>query len=295
MEYLIIVIFIAVVAFIYFLFRNKSASTVNQPNVFPSTWRVIITNHVSFYRQLNETQKQDFEKDIFDFLNEVEIEGVETDITITDKLLVASSAVIPVFGFPEWNYRFLDTVLLYPSSFDRNFNLGSKEEFITGMVGNGPMEGKVILSKPALHVGFSNDKDKKNVGIHEFIHLIDKQDGAIDGILTILNENQYAIPWLELIRRKTFDIIHDDVKDIHPYGTTNQQEFLAVTGEYFFERPHLLKEKHPELYDLLSQAFQLDTTTIISKKEMIKPKIERNAPCICGSGEKYKHCCLEKN
>jgi uncharacterized protein YecA (UPF0149 family) len=24
-----------------------------------------------------------------------------------------------------------------------------------------------------------------------------------------------------------------------------------------------------------------------------EPKISRNAPCICGSGKKYKHCCIK--
>jgi Mlc titration factor MtfA (ptsG expression regulator) len=43
--------------------------------------------------------------------------------------------------------------------------------------------------------------------------------------------------------------------DIDPYGATNLSEFLAVSGEYFFERPDLLKHKHPELYQLLNQMF----------------------------------------
>jgi MtfA peptidase len=67
---------------------------------------------------------------------------------------VASSAVIPVFGFPEWDYTFLDEVLLYPGTFDSKYTINSKEETITGMVGSGTMEGKMILSKPSLHSGF---------------------------------------------------------------------------------------------------------------------------------------------
>lgn len=29
-------------------------------------------------------------------------------------------------------------------------------------------------------------------------------------------------------------------------------------------------------------------------KVRTEPKINRNTPCICGSGKKYKHCCLNK-
>ncbi|MGK0390534.1 MAG: Mlc titration factor MtfA (ptsG expression regulator), partial [Maribacter sp.] len=58
----------------------------------------------------------------------------------------------------------------------------------------GYMEGKMILSKPALHHGFDNGTDKRNTAIHEFIHLIDKMDGNIDGIPTLLIERPYMLP-----------------------------------------------------------------------------------------------------
>ena len=29
----------------------------------------------------------------------------------------------------------------------------------------------------------------------------------------------------------------------------------------------------------------------IKKQRVVKEKVDRNAPCPCGSGKKYKHCC----
>ncbi|MGZ8551120.1 MAG: zinc-dependent peptidase [Chitinophagaceae bacterium] len=43
--------------------------------------------------------------------------------------------------------------------------------------------------------------------------------------------------------------------DINPYGATSKPEFLAVAAEYFFERPDLLKRKHPELFSMLEKIF----------------------------------------
>ena len=40
------------------------------------------------------------------------------------------------------------------------------------------------------------------MAIHEFVHLIDKTDGSIDGIPEFLLSKQYILPWLELMRRK---------------------------------------------------------------------------------------------
>ncbi len=270
------------------IFTRKKKDKIDE---IPEEWRKTLREKVQFYQQLTPEKRTVFENDLIRFLNVVDIIGVGVEVDIVDKLLVASSAVIPVFGFPEWEYNYLDEVLLYPAAFDRNFGAASGDEYITGMVGNGPLEGKMILSKPSLHLGFSNDRDKKNVGIHEFIHLIDKEDGSIDGLPLALNQEAHALPWLELIRTKTNEIIKKK-SDINPYGTTNTQEFLAVTGEYFFERPHLLKSKHPELYKFLSLAFNQNPDEVIAKRRKSKHNLSRNSPCLCGSGKKYKHCCL---
>ena len=37
-----------------------------------------------------------------------------------------------------------------------------------------------------------------------------------------------------------------------------EAEFFAVVSEYFFENPAQLKEKHPELYQVLSDTFSQD-------------------------------------
>lgn len=261
-----------------------------KPVELPPAWREILDRKVIFYHNLDAKAKRRFEHDVSRFLKNVRITGVETSIDITDKLLVASSAVIPVFGFPEWDYTFLDEVLLYPSSFDTKYKINSREETVTGMVGSGTMEGKMILSKPALHRGFDNDTDKQNVGVHEFIHLLDKEDGSIDGIPATLTDKRYALPWLELIRKKS-ESIRKGVNDINPYGATHQREFLAVAGEYFFERPALLKQNHPDLYDMLSRAFNQDVASVLLKGRPAKKEIERNDPCPCGSGSKFKKCC----
>lgn len=202
-------LFIAVVAVVFFLLfrRKKDDTTLKKLVPTPEKWKTILLDKVNFYRNLNSDQRQQFEGDIQRFLSEIRITGVQTEVTIEDRLLVASSATIPLFGFPAWNYKNLDEVLLYPDSFDRNYTIGAKDEIITGMVGSGAMEGKMILSKPSLHLGFDISNDKKNVGIHEFVHLFDKETGEIDGIPPKFEDKAYALPWLAFVRQKIDDII----------------------------------------------------------------------------------------
>ena len=211
-------------------------------------------------------------------------------------VLAAASAEILVFSFPEWEYENLGEILIYPGAFAKDFRTEGPDRNVLGMVGTGIMQGIMILSKPALIAGFENIQDKKNVGIHEFAHLLDAADGSYDGIPTLFLENRYIEPWLDAMH-KELDRIYSGDSKMNPYGGTNKVEFFAVATEYFFEHPKSMQKNKPELYEMMTRIFQQDTRnhfTNIAKSLLnyTGNKIGRNAPCPCGSGKKYKSCCL---
>lgn len=224
---------------------------------FPESWHSLLTDNVLYYRSLTKKKQKVFRQRMMKFLSEVYIDGVNLELNDLDKVLIAASAVIPVFGFKEWHYYNLSGILLYPDHFNSDLEFDGKAESrnIGGLVGNGRFEKQMILSRKALYQGFSNTSDKNNTGIHEFVHLIDKMDAATDGIPEQLLAHQYVIPWLDLIH-KEMEAINANHSDIRGYGGTNQAEFFAVASEYFFERPALLKKKHPELYKMLLACFR---------------------------------------
>src|ERR1051325_2535089 len=243
------------VLFILFGPGPKERKLIEPHEPFPVHWKNILSENVSFYYHLSAEEKKQFEYKVQEFLSNVRITGIQTGIDDTDRLLVASSAIIPIFRFPNWQYTTIYEVLLYPAAFNEKFETEGKERSILGMVGTGYMEGKMILSKPALLTGFKNETDKMNTAIHEFVHLIDKADGTVDGIPQVLLQKQYSIPWLDLINKNIEEICAGS-SDINPYAATNKQEFFAVVCEYFFERPDLLEMKHPQLYRFLQEIFQ---------------------------------------
>ncbi|UMB52533.1 zinc-dependent peptidase [Lutibacter sp. A64] len=280
---------IIVSTIIIYIWKRKNTNSWKKPTKsFPKEWRVILIENITFYNALTKAEQTKFEYQIQEFLLNCRITGIKTTVNLVDKLLVASSAVIPVFGFDNWTYSNINEVLIYPNSFNKDFKLEGENRAILGMVGTGYMDGIMILSKQALHHGFKNESDKKNTAIHEFVHLIDKTGGTIDGIPSVLMEKQYAIPWIDLINKK-IDEIYDGKSDINPYGGTNRAEFFSVISEYFFERPKLLERKHPELYILLEKIFKQDMAARNLNKKAVK--IERNSPCPCNSGKKFKKCC----
>ncbi len=274
-------------------YRKRAAVLKEQ---FPKHWRIILLENVTYYNTLNEEEKARFERNIQVFLSEVRITGIKTTVDDTVKILVASSAIIPIFGFPEWEYDNLGEVLIYPGSFDDQFNHEGGNRRILGMVGNGPLDRIMIFSKPALISGFVNNKDNRNVGIHEFAHLVDSKDGYFDGIPATIPPDCVE-PWLDLMYKEIERIKQGD-SSLNPYGATNKVEFFAVATEYFFEYPFNMEKENPALYDMLEIIFNQDTTHrfSVAMRSLIGlsgKKLGRNSKCPCKSGKKYKHCCLK--
>ena len=249
-----ILIFIVIVIFVIYAFFKSKPKKVEE---VPSHWHDVLIKKVLFYKKLSLEDQIFFRKRMALFLSEINIEGVNTEIEELDKILIASSGIIPVFGFSNWSYNNLTGIIVYPDSFNEDLQFSDKDENkqILGMVGTGQFEKQMILSKKAIRLAFNNNTDKHNTPVHEFVHLLDKMDGQTDGIPEFFIGKEYVEPWLKLMH-KEMEAINNDASDIRKYGGTSEAEFFAVASEYFFERPKLFKQKHPELYAMLSQCFQ---------------------------------------
>ncbi|WP_089783053.1 zinc-dependent peptidase [Chitinophaga sp. YR573] len=245
----IIIIALMIILGGYFPLRKRNR---NKPS--EDAYKVILNEHIEYYQKLDDGGKARFEKLVKEFLNVTHIEGVGTEITDVDRVMVASGAVIPIFGFPSWKYRNLTNVILYPDTFNHEYQFEGGDRNILGMVGSGYMNGQMLLSRAALVKGFSKSSGAENTAIHEFVHLLDMSDGATDGIPQNLMKHEYTIPWLKMIHHE-MQRIEAGHSDINPYAVTNEAEFLAVASEYFFQKPGELKQHHPEIYEQLSRIF----------------------------------------
>ncbi|MCB0634278.1 MAG: zinc-dependent peptidase [Saprospiraceae bacterium] len=253
-DFLILFLLLFLIWLTWWMFLRKKPI---EQEAFPDKWRAILQDKVRYYRNLSDDEKERFEQAVLHFFDDVQITGVKLELNDTDRLLVAASAVIPLFGFPGWRYHNLNEVLLYEGTFNEDYQTEGKERNILGMVGTGAMQRMMILSRKALHAGFVNRGSKTNVGIHEFVHLLDKADGATDGIPEILVDQPFVIPWLKEIHEEIRDI-KTRRSDINPYGATNEAEFFSVASEYFFNQPHLFEKNHPELHELMEEVFRQD-------------------------------------
>lgn len=257
---IVVLLIIVAACFLFWRKKNDRAGTAKKAN---PNYKKLLQANVVYYKKLDAAAKTRFENLVNDFLNDVRIEGVGTEITDLDRVLIASSAVIPIFGFPEWKYQNLTNIILYPDTFDHEFQFEGENRNIMGMVGSGYMNGQMLLSRVALSKGFSNNAGKENAAIHEFVHLLDKSDGATDGIPENLMAHEYAAPWLHMMHQEMHRI-QAGRSDINPYALTSEAEFLAVAAEYFYEKPEQFRDKHPEVYQQLSLIFGQDPASAIN-------------------------------
>jgi len=278
---------------VYWLVRRRCLrrlKIMEQP--FPDSWEKVLQSHVAFFRALPGAGKERFRQLVKIFLDEVRVTGIETEVDDTVRVLVAASAAIPIFGFDDWEYHRLGEVLIYPRSFGDDYQTtGGPDEKWGGMVPMGQQRGVVILSKPWLFDGFDNPSASTNVGVHEFAHLVEREDTE--------NGLPPEVPWQAVrnwVQYVGCELAHPSKNRsyIRDYAYTNDHEFFATLAEYFFNSPELLKQKDPRLYGMLRDMFHQDTASLLKQTFAHSSQYDPNALCPCRSGKKFKICCRLK-
>ncbi len=246
----ILFVLVLIVLVILFVFQPR------RPNAFalPANYKELLSDYVSFYAALDEEGKKAFEDRVQKFLSAVKITGANAQVEDLDRILIGAAAVIPVYFIPDWEYVNLREVLVYPGYFNTDYDQHGSDRTISGMVGTGALQNVMILSKWDLRQGFINSTGNRNTAIHEFVHLIDKMDGTLDGVPEILLERKYVAQWQHLLQA-TMEAIRRNESDIDPYGATSPVECFAVVAEYFFSQPETFRLAHPQLAELLQRIF----------------------------------------
>lgn len=222
----------------------------------PQVTKFLLYNYVPFYRNLTVKDKELFEERMRDFLARTKVTGVEgVTVLDTDLVFLAASAIMPLWGYPKWRYNNLDEILLYPGTFNRQYDTDGPGRNVLGLVGEGVLHRHMVLSQQALRGGFLYPDNAHNTAIHEFVHLIDKADGIIDGVPRYLMNEGDAQPWKENMQLY-IQAIKQGYTDINPYGATNEAEFFAVVSEYYFKQPEMLRYQYPALYSLLHKMYK---------------------------------------
>jgi Mlc titration factor MtfA (ptsG expression regulator)/Tfp pilus assembly protein PilF len=229
---------------------------------FPEEWRPLLHQSVLLYQLLPESEQLRLCEIVRILIAEKYWEGCAgLEITEEIQLTVAANAGILLFGFDDYYFDELQTILLYPGGFLRTIDdpLGHDERSLH-LLGEAHQKGPVVLSW--WHTRWDSRRlGKNNLVIHEFAHKLAELGDPLAGVPRLHDDN-LADRWDEIVEpefeRLAADARYDRPALLDTYGATNRAEFFAVASECFFLQPAALKRRHPALYQLLADFYNQD-------------------------------------
>jgi Mlc titration factor MtfA (ptsG expression regulator) len=187
------------------------------------------------------------------------------EMTDEIKVTIAAQAGILLLNRKARYYPSLDSILVYPSTFlSENIRYLGGHVYIeeqAAHLGESWRGGALVLAWDSVKHGGMDVSDGHNVVLHEFAHQLDQEDGASDGA-PILERSSLYTAWARILHTE-YERLQDKVRSgldtvMDEYGATNPAEFFAVATETFFEKPHAMQRKHPELYEVLKSYYNVN-------------------------------------
>ncbi len=225
----------------------------------PEAWRAILDANVPFVAHLQGPLRDRFFDLLRIFVAEKHWIGAQ-GVVVTDEMRVtiAAAAVRLVLHLDLSPYDALTEIVIYPWRYQHRNTDGTPQD--GAVLGEAHTWGTVVLSWPDVLQGLRNPHDGHDTATHEFAHVLDIAAGAFNGTPELRSREDYR-PWGAVLSRHFRRLQRDqraERKVLRPYGATNEAEFFAVATEAFFEKPRQMRERLPELFDVLAELYGLD-------------------------------------
>jgi len=236
----------------------------------------ILERNVLQYAGMGREERARLQRLVQQFLHEKNFVGCAgLEITEEMQVTIAAQACLLVLGragdaMPAKVYPSLHAVLVYPGAFlvpRREVDAaGVVTEQRQDLLGESWGDGRVILSWDHVRRGapdawHEDGQAHHNVVLHEFAHQLDSESGNTNGAPYLGSTERYR-SWSEVLSRNYADLRRDAMWGRHGvldhYGASNPAEFFAVATESFFEQPHALAARHPDLYGEFLKYFRVD-------------------------------------
>ena len=235
----------------------------------PGEWRSIVARNVPLAARLPAQGQERLLRLTQVFLHDKPMEGVGLELTDEIRVTIAAQACLLLLNLDYPCYPTLRRVLVYPGVFQpRRVELTHFGDIVQEprpTLGEAWTSGVVVLSWDSSLVGALNPGEGQNVVLHEFAHVLDGENGAMDG-LPLLDHPSSFRTWSDvfsaLYERQVRETLEGREPPVHPYGATSRAEFFAVATEAFFTTPSQLKARLPDLYEELMKFYRQDPVAL---------------------------------
>ena len=265
---------------------TTAAARENAAPIAP-TWNAILDAAVPAARQLTPEQRSRLLLLSRELIETRHWEGCGGFVLEPDmKLIIAAQASLLTLATAGAPFPGLRSILVYPEGFVagrvrdmRKWMPGSEPEELSPELGESWNDGTVILAWDATLSGAADPRDGENLVIHEFAHQFAFDHHLIPPSISraIVPEDWFGLerPWKRLPAVPDVDAWLRTLREsyerrvargaapsvLDAYAITNYTEFFAVATEAFFERPAMLKNEDPALYNELAILFRQDPTS----------------------------------
>lgn len=198
------------------------------------------------------------------FLHSKSINGVQgLDATLSMRVAVAAQACLLILNLDIGYFDNWVEVILYPGAFRVNHehmdSIGLVHSEASVLTGESWLRGPVILSWDDVEQDSYHPRAGRNVVLHEFAHKLDGINGVMNG-MPPLRSGMSRKRWAEDLNG-AYEVLRMQVAAgestmVNPYAATSPAEFFAVTSEYFFTAPEILKACFPGVYRQLVQLYR---------------------------------------
>jgi len=238
----------------------------------PTNWPQLLSNQVPLVARLSSADQDRLYHIMQLFIKEVPFEGcggleLRDEIEVT----IAAQACLLLLKMPYPRYKGVRRVLVYPFAFvpktQHIYDPNQPPTPDQPAAGQAWQDGVVVLGWEEVSDGARASNDGQNVVFHEFAHMLDAEDGKMDGIPVLDSRARYhtwVTEWSGQFAEHVRRVDANESTVLDPYGATNRAEFFAVATEAFFEIPDQLRRDQPRLYALLTEFFKLDPALLLS-------------------------------
>lgn len=230
-----------------FWFKINARLNSTRVKLFLEQTRTEIKSH-PFYKSLPEELKQYFMERVLNMHYDVEINTVRVDLTTAERTRLVCDAVHLTFGHPEYRYPSINEVLVMNTGREKSAAFLRKEG--------------LVFAYRSLVEGWNDETDGNStsyygwaLALYKGITKYDKDDP----LLTSLLRN-----WQREISKLAPNNINAKVRLFRLTGSESAQTIFCLSCEAFCESPQLLRDLHPDIYNLLCHFLRFDPLTLDS-------------------------------
>lgn len=200
---------------------------------------------------LNDDAKAEFRKRLAYFMSNkkfIAYDGLELFGAM--KALLCAEAIKLTFGLKKFVLPHFRFIRIFPKEYysriTKNYHKGEVD-----------LRGSITIAWSSFEEGIIDRYDGVNVAIHEFAHAVYFENFIKNKHYLFINP-RLLNEWNRLAEKEMPLMKLNPNHFIRAYGSTNENEFFAVSTEHFFEQPKEFRAEHQELYDLMVKIYNQD-------------------------------------